>query len=102
MSRAVEPTVFANEPLWLDILQQSIFCLVISMAALIRTTKIHEIVPIRRTAGWPGNEENSQNNSAPFDNTNKSYIRIVSSQYQAKRDCARFRVEEKELNETSE
>ena len=53
MSQAAEPAVFANGPLWIDILQQLIFYLAISTVILVHTTKILEIVPIRRPIGLP-------------------------------------------------
>lgn len=53
MNQVIEPTVSLNDSLYSDILRQSIFCLAISMARLIRTTRIHETVPARRIIGMP-------------------------------------------------
>lgn len=53
MNQVIEPTVSLNDSLYSDILQQSIFCLAISMAKLIRTTRIHETVPARKIIGMP-------------------------------------------------
>lgn len=54
MSQVTEPTASLNDLLCSDILLQSISCLAISTAKLIRIMKIHETVPVRRIIGMPG------------------------------------------------
>lgn len=55
-NQVTEPTASVNDWLYLNILQQLIFYLVKSMAELIRTMRIHEIVPIRMITGMPENK----------------------------------------------
>ncbi len=62
MNQVIEPTASVNDSHDLNILQQSIFYLAISMVTLVRTGKTRGIVPIRTIIGMPGNERNSKKN----------------------------------------